>query len=128
MLIVNDKKEVLLVKSWLGRQRWTLPGGGIKRRETPQEAGVREVYEETGLRLVRDQLEMLGTFLSSDTAAPFTIACLKAHVAKRPPQLARHRRLEMLDAAWFPLDHLPAQHSKTVDKALELMKTAPQKA
>ena len=32
--------------------RWTLPGGGIDHGEEPREALVREVYEETGLRVV----------------------------------------------------------------------------
>ncbi|MGZ5418097.1 MAG: NUDIX hydrolase [Nocardioides sp.] len=31
--------------------RWTLPGGGIDHGEDPREALVREVYEETGLRI-----------------------------------------------------------------------------
>ena len=36
--------------------RWTLPGGGIDHGEDPREALVREVYEETGLRVVPGQL------------------------------------------------------------------------
>ena len=37
--------EVLLVRTWFGLQRWSLPGGGIATGETEQEACVREVYE-----------------------------------------------------------------------------------
>ena len=33
------------------RSYWTLPGGGLEAGETPAEAAVREVWEETGLRV-----------------------------------------------------------------------------
>jgi 8-oxo-dGTP diphosphatase len=39
---------VLLVRA-RNRRRWQLPGGGLKRDETPREAARREVDEETGL-------------------------------------------------------------------------------
>src|SRR5262245_23898974 len=51
ILIVNHEKEVLLVRSWFGNQKWDLPGGGIGGAETAAEAAVREAYEETGIRV-----------------------------------------------------------------------------
>ena len=32
-----------------GREYWTLPGGGVESNETPEQAVVREIKEETGL-------------------------------------------------------------------------------
>ena len=32
------------------KRKWCWPGGGIKRGESPQDAAVRECYEETGIR------------------------------------------------------------------------------
>jgi 8-oxo-dGTP pyrophosphatase MutT (NUDIX family) len=123
VLILNeDKVEVLLVRSWLGHQKWTLPGGGIKRAETPAEAAAREVHEETGLRVPLDNLHELGVFPSEMPKYTYTVACYVIEIAKREPRIARHRRLEMLDMAWFPLNALPKDCSPTVEKALALKK------
>jgi 8-oxo-dGTP diphosphatase len=46
-VIVRDE-HVLLVRA-RRRRRWQLPGGGLKRTETPHQALRREVDEETGL-------------------------------------------------------------------------------
>lgn len=120
VLIINDHREVLLVRSWFSHQHWSLPGGGIKRVETPAEAAVREVFEETGLRVAVDHLTELGTFTNPLPKQPYTVACFKVDIPKRPPKIAYHRRIEMLDVAWFGLDHLPKDLSPVVDLALDL--------
>lgn len=43
-------KKILLVKHKKNR-RWTQPGGHIETDETPEEAALREAYEETGLHV-----------------------------------------------------------------------------
>ena len=43
-------KKILLIKH-KKNHRWTQPGGHIEGNETPEEAALREVYEETGLRV-----------------------------------------------------------------------------
>ena len=49
--IINPyNKKILLVKHKKNR-RWTQPGGHIEDDETPEETALREVYEETGLRV-----------------------------------------------------------------------------
>ena len=121
-LITNDESEVLLVRSWFGHQRWSLPGGGIQRVEKPVEAAVRETYEETGIRVGIDDVEELGTFANPDPKKGYTIACFKVRIPKQTPHLAKRRRIEMLDVSWFPISDLPKDRSAIVNIALSLLK------
>ena len=43
-------KKILLVKHRQNK-RWTQPGGHMEPNETPEEAALREAYEETGLHI-----------------------------------------------------------------------------
>lgn len=49
--VINpSNKKVLLVKH-KDYNKWLQPGGHIEENETPEEAAIREVYEETGVKI-----------------------------------------------------------------------------
>jgi nucleoside triphosphatase len=48
-LVINDRGEVLLVRSFKWGDKYTVPGGHIELGERAEDAIVREVKEETGL-------------------------------------------------------------------------------
>ncbi len=49
--IINpEDKKILLVKH-SDYDKWLQPGGHIENDETPEEAAIREVYEETGIKI-----------------------------------------------------------------------------
>ena len=51
-IVVNREGKVLLVRhSYQSSHKWMLPGGGIGHGESPEQAAIREVAEETGCRL-----------------------------------------------------------------------------
>lgn len=51
VFVINpENKKVLLVKH-KKFNKWVQPGGHIEDDETPEEAALREVYEETGLKI-----------------------------------------------------------------------------
>lgn len=60
IIFCSERKKILLIKR-RDIPVWVLPGGGIEAQETPEEAVVREVYEETGLsvQIVRKVAEYL---------------------------------------------------------------------
>lgn len=61
VLIVSGG-SVLLLKPWIGTGKWSLPGGGIHRREDSAVGAVREVREEVSLSFDPPQLVLLGKF------------------------------------------------------------------
>ena len=61
VLLIDPQKRVFLLKTHFDPEvglepRWITPGGGIDPGETPRQAAVRELFEETGLRVTEDQL------------------------------------------------------------------------
>jgi len=66
ILAINDKKEILLVRRSVepGKGKWSLPGGFIEMGETPIEAVIRELYEETGLQGKNPELVNVDTHLN----------------------------------------------------------------
>lgn len=56
-LIIQDNK-VLMVKQYVERGDivWNFPGGGIEQFETPEQACIREVKEETGYEIELEYL------------------------------------------------------------------------
>ncbi len=55
-IIRNDKGEILFQQPSLDSDIWSLPAGAIELGESPSEAIIREVYEETGLHVVPQKL------------------------------------------------------------------------
>jgi 8-oxo-dGTP pyrophosphatase MutT (NUDIX family) len=55
-MMVNSRGEVLLVKHSYGPLNWELPGGAAERDEAPTQTVLREVLEETGLRVRAERL------------------------------------------------------------------------
>ncbi len=66
-VIVADNK-ILLTRQWNG---YSIPGGGIEKGETLEQAFVREVGEETGLNAIPgDLIHQTTTFFKKDADSP----------------------------------------------------------
>ena len=60
-IILNDKGEILLGRRLkkAGYGTYGLPGGHLKANETIESAAIREIYEETGLIIKIDDVEVI---------------------------------------------------------------------
>lgn len=56
LLIINNTNDVLLFRfthtsdALAGSSYWATPGGGLEDHETFEQAAIRELYEETGIK------------------------------------------------------------------------------
>ncbi len=106
-VIVVDERRVLLVAHWYAPWAWTLPGGGVSKNESPEDAAMREVREETGLR-VRSLGGTVGTYEGTwgrhDLAVVYWTGDFEGSLALKP-------NLEIMARSWFDIDTLPEELS-----------------
>jgi 8-oxo-dGTP diphosphatase len=98
-IIIRDNK-MLMVKQFVQRGDivWNFPGGGIEEGETPEQAMIREVHEETGywteaieeLHVSSGKYSFLAKIISGDL-----------HLDTTLPE-----NEDLLDVAWIPIDEL----------------------
>ena len=100
-----------------GRTRWGLPKGAVAEGETSEQAAVREVLEETGLRgEIVAQLETIQYFFrASDTLIHKTVDFYLMHYTggSITPQLS-----EVDDAEWVELREAVARSSFDSERKL----------
>lgn len=124
-VIITVGDEVLLQRSSVGHQRWSIPGGGIEKNESDEDAVIREVQEEVGVRLHKKDLVKLGwQRIPYRKGWPIiNLTFFQVELSKKPP-LSISRPLEILDVGWFSIDALPEKYSNSVDIALNMQKKA----
>lgn len=92
--IVNQGK--VLVGRRTDNDKWDLPGGHLDAEETAAEALIREVYEETGLRIPPAQY--LGSDLVTNKSGDLVL--VHAFLYKSPSELLPEETEEMKDWQW----------------------------
>jgi ADP-ribose pyrophosphatase YjhB (NUDIX family) len=108
-VVINEQGEVLLqLRSDFGI--WALPGGALDPGEQPADAAVREIFEETGVRVVPEKLigvyggtDQLFTYPDGNQVAITSIVFRCRPISGEP---VIHDD-ESLDVQYFPIDQLP---------------------
>ncbi len=121
MLLVDPDDRLLLIEdSDLGLDPvvhwWSTPGGGVDPGETDAQAAVRELFEETGLRVTEQQLD--GPLVTrvvvhgfSDKVVGQTEVFFRVRVPAFEVDVSGHteeERLTVADIRWWALDALEA--------------------
>lgn len=105
VLALDVQGRVLLVRHSYGSGHWMPPSGGLRRRENPLDAAVRELAEETGCRLVEAQLAV-------ELEEHLHGARNRVHVVTGTAYgQPRADGREIIDVAFYALDALPVPMS-----------------
>ncbi len=99
VLLVQGERTLLVKHTY--RPDWHMPGGGVDRGETLEQAARREAHEEVGATL--GQVELLGVYTNfwnrrTDHVAVFVC---------RDFSVSEEHDWEIDEVRWFPLDDLP---------------------
>lgn len=118
VLVRAQSGQILLVKTWFGRQRWSLPGGGIESGESPEQAAIRELREETGIIVDHTALVRLGEHTQPD-GLPFHLIFFMCEVPNTTlDELKLPYKYEIIGRRWVSTQALPANISSAVAWAL----------
>jgi len=100
-VIIICGEDVLLIKTTYGYS-YSLPGGGIKKGESPDEAAKREAFEEVGIHLI--ELKALPSFITYEEYKQDTVYGFYVEVSSKEYTLDN---LEIDLAEWHPINNLP---------------------
>lgn len=124
-VILVHQGRMLVIKHWLSDGRWSLPGGGVQKGETPRVGVVRELYEETDVRIRQDQLVELGTGIWKAHGLRYkfrSYAVKLDHELVLQPRHVRVSKLEWLYLVWIrPAELLPNETSTDVLDSIRML-------
>ena len=103
-IVTRDGREILLVRHSYGRG-WHLPGGGVERHESLEQALERELLEEAGLR-IKGKPKLHGIFANFQRFGGDHIAVYIVNDWERVGD--RPSKFEILEQRFFGVDSLPA--------------------
>ncbi|MFA6105220.1 MAG: NUDIX hydrolase [Patescibacteria group bacterium] len=119
-IIVNDG-NVLMVKRGRDpyKDTWVFPSGFVDYGEHPEETLIREVKEETGLKVVEYQYFLL-LQTSDDPRSPGHFSIFYK-VNNYVGSLINNDSEENKDIRWFPINHMPIIGWKSHNKVAKLL-------
>lgn len=106
--VEKNQKKILLIqrKNDPYKGKWALPGGFVETNETVISGAQRELKEETGLEVLKNDLKFIGYFDSPNRDPRGRIISF-AFVAEVPSETKCQAGDDAKEAHWFSIGHFP---------------------
>ena len=108
----DDGRTVLLIKENYDRRRWGFPGGALEFGETPEQAVLREVREETGVEVCVEAL--VGSYSLADSS--LVAHLFRCAIVSGTPGVPDSG--EIAQVRWCSVDALPEPRTNLLHHAL----------
>lgn len=122
IVLINDKGEFLVIKRWLSDQSWQLPGGGIGKKESSQEAALRELREETGVEIEPEAISYIGTMKHEQHGFIYTYDVFMARATKQNCKIHKKYERGTIQFKWMGVQAL--ENSTYSQEVKDLLLTA----
>jgi len=124
-LIRNDAGEYLFI---FRRGKWDLPKGKLEPEEKAEQAAVREVEEECGLKISLVKRELDSTYHIYEQDGEFVLkrTCWYLMKSRGDQALVPQLEEEITEARWFKTDELQLIRQNTYLSVLQVMQNIPQ--
>ncbi len=119
----NNQIQILLIQQKFGKKQWALPGGFVLDKETLDEAVIRELKEETGVKA--NYLEQLYTFGATQRDERLRVISVAYLALINPNNYILKADTDAKDAQWFDIYDLPElafDHKDIIAVGLERLK------
>lgn len=118
-VLVINKGRVLLIERKNKPLGWAIPGGFVNLYESMEEAGVRELFEETGIKAHVEDIELLGIYSRPDRDPRcHTVSAVYVYFTESDYFKADD---DAKDAKYFDINNLPEElafdHREILEKA-----------
>ncbi len=113
-ILIVVKEEVLLIRNTY-HSSWFLPGGGVDKGESVQEAARREILEECGISL-QDKIEVQDIYYNNAESKNDHIVFFVKELKIKPN--VNKQNSEISECAFFPRDDLPNNISPATERRI----------